>query len=442
MAFLDKNYNAASKVELLTEFACSDKHAGFLQNHQFKLDENGRFRFPVEMQTPGMQSVTVRSKNGLEKRSNPALCTKNKPELSLYWGDMHGHSNLSDGRGGLDEYYSYARDVAGLDFSAVTDHDLMISYEQWDAIQNKAAEWTREGEFIAFNAYEWTSWEHGHRCIYYPDEKGPMFKCDAPDSDTPEKLYNLLKNENVIVVSHHPAGLGDTVGDEKGSVDWSRYDAGLQPVVEIFSSHGSFEHEGCPKKNITGQKKGSFVQDALLRGIRTGFIASSDSHDGHPGFCGPYQYHHKKFSGTSKGALTAVYCPEKSRREICNALKARRCYATTGVRMIVSFSVNGNTMGEAYKASMEEALMERKIYTRVVGTDKIKKIEVVRNNNNVYTHHGTGEIEEFEWIDRENQSEILISSGTDQFFYYYLRVTQVDGEMAWASPVWFVIDEN
>ena len=41
----------------------------------------------------------------------------------VLWGDLHGHSNFSDGTGTPEDYYVYARDVAGLDVAALTDHD-------------------------------------------------------------------------------------------------------------------------------------------------------------------------------------------------------------------------------------------------------------------------------------------------------------------------------
>ena len=41
---------------------------------------------------------------------------------NLYYGQLHSHTNLSDGTGSIDEAYTYAKNVAGVDFLAVTDH--------------------------------------------------------------------------------------------------------------------------------------------------------------------------------------------------------------------------------------------------------------------------------------------------------------------------------
>lgn len=68
--------------------------------------------------------------------SNPVRVTAERPEVRTLWGELHGHTLLSDGRGTLKEYYEYAKLVAALDVCAVTDHDFMLSDEAW--AQSKA----------------------------------------------------------------------------------------------------------------------------------------------------------------------------------------------------------------------------------------------------------------------------------------------------------------
>ena len=43
-------------------------------------------------------------------------------ERQLFFGQLHSHTNLSDGAGTIDDAYTHAREVAGVDFLAVTDH--------------------------------------------------------------------------------------------------------------------------------------------------------------------------------------------------------------------------------------------------------------------------------------------------------------------------------
>ena len=84
-------------------------------------------------------------------------------QYHVYWGDVHGHTALSDGKGSLDEYFAYARDVAKLDFVIVTDHDFgsaapwRLPREAWQTTQAKADEFTVNGKFVGIAGYEWTS---------------------------------------------------------------------------------------------------------------------------------------------------------------------------------------------------------------------------------------------------------------------------------------------
>ena len=85
-------------------------------------------------------------------------------QYQVYWGDMHGHTSHSDGKGTLDDYFVHARDVSRLDFVIVTDHDFgngkptwSMPKETWTLTQNKADAYTVNGEFVAIAGYEWTS---------------------------------------------------------------------------------------------------------------------------------------------------------------------------------------------------------------------------------------------------------------------------------------------
>ena len=58
---------------------------------------------------------------GLEAEVNPIVIRRARRRL--VWGDLHGHSGVSDGTGTPEDYYAYARDVARLDVAVLTDHD-------------------------------------------------------------------------------------------------------------------------------------------------------------------------------------------------------------------------------------------------------------------------------------------------------------------------------
>jgi hypothetical protein len=94
---------------------------------------------------------------------------------------------------------------------------------------------------------------------------------------------------------------------------------------------------------------------------------------------------------------------------------------------------------ESRLADHPELRERRQLSVTVHGTAPIEKIEIVRNNQEVFTHRGTSEDESFEWEDAQpfdGVAEPPAAHWSTPFCFYYLRVTQADGEIAWVSPVW------
>ena len=87
---------------------------------------------------------------------------------NLYFGQLHSHTNLSDGQGTVDEAYTYAKNEAGVDFLAVTDHsnwfdnDTLANMgdgsasEDWKLGLATADKHNEDGEFTAIYGYEMT----------------------------------------------------------------------------------------------------------------------------------------------------------------------------------------------------------------------------------------------------------------------------------------------
>jgi len=399
---------------------------------------------------PGVYRLSVSAK---EKSylSNPILCTdEDRPRL--YWGMIHGHTALSDGLGTPEAYYDYMRVGCGLDFGAISDHDHEWETldEYWEHIQRATAEANAPGEFVTLLGYEWAKWRRngdGDRCVYYPEDRGPMLRSGEAFYPRPADLYRAL-NPRALVIPHHTAYVGN-------HCDWKDYDPLRDRLVEIYSVWGNSErsvNDGNPypvkgghllryyptKAEDADEMPLGFVQNALAQGWRVGFTAGGDDHRSHPGD------HYRPLKGPRSytAGLMAVYAEELTRASLWEGLWNRRCYGTTGARIIVEFTVNGQPMGSEIVFSDADEVGARILRARVIGTAPIAKIEVVRNNQEVYTYEGSSFLEELEWEDRERLDTVLLPPtphAASPFTFYYLRVTQSDGEMAWASPVWLSV---
>jgi len=341
-------------------------------------------------------------------RSNPIVVGSEAP--SVLWGDLHGHSNFSDGTGTPEDYFRYARDVAALDVVALTDHDhwgmqpLSRHPELWEEIVRQTRSFHEPGRFVTILGYEWTSWLHGHRHVLYFDDAGEVLSSVDPDYDDPRELWAALRGREAMTFAHHSAG-GPV------ATNWEiPPDPVLEPVTEIVSVHGSSEAADSPK-GIYAPVPGNYVRDVLARGYDLGFIGSGDSHDGHPGLAA--------IAGTS-GGLAAILADELSREGVLAALRARRAYATNGPRIFLDVRLGVLSMG----STIDPADGPLELSVRVVAEAPIESIDVIRlggvmplaiaDGESVELRHGVRDLEPGDFL--------------------YVRVVQTDGGAAWSSP--------
>jgi len=361
-------------------------------------------------------SYFLSAKNGAETmhgKSNPIISTRKPPELNLYWGDLHGHSNLSDGTGTPDGYYTYARFAAGLDVAVLTDHDawgfdlLEEHPEIWSFIKKRGTAHNKPGKFITFSGYEYTNWKSGHMHVVFKNEPAPLFSSSSPAYSTPDKLWKALKGHTAITVPHHTGG-GPI------ATDWNYYSPEFMPVVEICSIHGNSENIDAPQC-IYRPIEGSFVRDALAREYKLGIIASGDTHNAHPGMGDP---------SATTGGIVAFYAKDLTQDSIWDALQKRYVYGTSGKRIILDFKINGRHMGETITLDKQTP---PQIEIGITGTDRLKLVEIIKNNKSLRKYSGTGPSFSVSFTD---------NSTTVPNDFYYVRVEQHDNHMAWSSPIW------
>ncbi|MEP7366300.1 MAG: CehA/McbA family metallohydrolase [Acidobacteriota bacterium] len=342
--------------------------------------------------------------------------------LQLYWGDLHAqsehhvmHSQRKDFRqegwskgiscGTLDECYQYAREVSLLDFVAMTDQGACLT-NKWEYCQGKVIEYNRPGSFLVLKGYEAGS-PLGHRNV--------IFSSTEVEAPLDAKRFNSFHPD---VVFEHYRGRGDVIiipHHVKTWTDWTYHDPELEPLMEIYSCWGQSESPGLDLWN-KGQTPGAGAWEAFRRGYRMGLIASSDNHVGMPGrsYPGDRQIH-----TPFPGGLCAVWATELTAEAVFAALRARRCYGTTGARIVLRFSIGDVAMGGTGTAS--EGLTGR---VQVAGTAELDRVELVRDCQLWRTLACAG--------DRlETAFEIPAEPGV-----YYLRLFQKDGQRAWSSPIW------
>jgi len=324
---------------------------------------------------------------------------------NIYFGDLHVHSELSfDCTVPIDLRYYQARYVSGLDFVLMSEHDHEITDSLWQLSKLKANQYYLPDTFVTFIGYEYTHWL-GHKTVFYPGNNGKLFHYLTVNQ---QKLLDSVRTNGGQIIIPHP-------DYQWGSSDLTQYDPAVVRSIEISGynnhRHEFFRNPNAPPNQVFGKSVQNWLAaDWMQKKRLLGFIGVSDAHDDHiPG---------------SKG-LTAVITDSLNRKSIFDAIKRRHTYATTGgKKIILSFQSHKNIMGDSVFHQIGKA---KHFKFSCIGTTDIQLIEVIKNNNVIHTFSP----------DNIEYSAEFYDIDSIYFTYYYLRITQSDGNMAWSSPIYF-----
>ena len=423
----DKDRNTVSSFDDTLFLTMPD---GQEHTHRCKPDDQGTFVIPnLNFPSEGAFRVSIHDENRtVVGTSNPCRSVGSSSSDRVFWGDIHVMTVISAGLDRPADAYRYARDIAHLDFCATTDGDHADGYyydEEWEENRQAVRNFYEPGRFVTLLASEYHERQiAGDKNIYYPDDDAALLRWSDLEGEQPVALWNALAGRKALTIPHH------TSTGSRDMRPWDYHHPEYQRLVEVYSVWGSSECADCARPGFWRNNADNSVQQALSRGYRLGILASGDSHDGHPGNSEWLRLRRGYSSG-----LVAVSCPELTREAVFDALWNRRCYGTSGTRILLSFTLNDASMGE--EVDRPEDRIMRRLHIEVAGTAPVRDVTVVRNSRDVYIYHGSGSNEAFEWVDEENFETVCLDAydGTP-FIYYYIRVVQEDGELAWSSPIW------
>jgi hypothetical protein len=251
-------------------------------------------------------------------RGNPLRVVEGAA-LRHYWGDLHGQSEETIGTNTVGSYFAYARDRAFLDIVGHQGNDFQITDEFWDGLNAVTKRYDEPGRFVAVPGYEWSgnTGMGGDRNVFFMTEARPIQRSSSilvgdgilkqSDRHTAAALFAALEGEDVVVTAH----VGGRYADLHAA-----HDGRVETAVEVHSTWGTFEW---------------LLHDAFDIGARVGVTSHSDDHKGRPGATRPGASHFGAIGG-----LTCYLMPELTRAALFDALRHRRHYGTTGMRMFLS----------------------------------------------------------------------------------------------------------
>ena len=390
---------------------------------------------PAADMADGKVTVTVTVKRADEKETSKTWSfTIGEATFQRYFGQLHSHTQYSDGAGSLESALDYVKklpDSANVDFVAFTDHSNYFdksgaanpegalydmsqateySQETWKAYKDAVAAFNAEnaGSMVAIAGFEMT-WSGGPGHINTFNTPGIVSRNNTTLNNKTkdaglQAYYKLLsQTEGVDSISqfNHP---GTTFGN---FIDFGYWDAVVDTrmyMVEVGNGEGQIGAGGYYP---------SYEQ--YIMALDKGWhVAPTNNQDNHKGRW-----------GNANDARDVILTDDFSESGIYAALRARRMYATEDKNLELDYTVNGNMMGSII--DVPEKLNFEISFNDPDRTDSIAKVELVVNSGKVaYTWDSAADL---------TKGSVSVELAPE-YTYYFVRVTEGDGDLAVTAPVW------
>ena len=398
--------------------------------------ENGKVSYtPAADMADGRVTVTVKVARADGKTAEKSWSfTVGKARFQLYFGQLHSHTTYSDGSGSLEEalnYVSKLPESANVDFVAFTDHSNYFdesgnanpeaalydvsqmtpdSKKLWDAYKGAIAAFNEsQSDVIAIGGFEMT-WSGGPGHINTFNTAGIVSRnnktLNNKTSDAGLKAYYDLLSNSALADSisqfNHP---GNTFGTFADFSYWNALvDTRIQ-LVEVGNGEGQIGAGGYYPSY-------EYYTMALDKGWH---VAPTNNQDNHKG----------KW-GNANDARDVILTDNFTEEGLYEAIRNYRVYSTEDKNLEIYYTVNGLQLGSIIE-EVPEKLDINVLVNDPDASDSISKVEIIVNSGKVaYT-----------WDDPAELATGNLSVTLDPTFsYYYVKVTQGDGDLAVTAPVW------
>jgi hypothetical protein len=331
----------------------------------------------------------------------------------FYFGYLHAHSELSDGKGDPEYAYRFAHVSGGLDFFALTDHaeyfDIWPWEDRWGELVSAAEVVGQQyaGTYVTLWGFEWSNPVFGHiNVLNTSDYVSAISKFPIED------FYDWLSDRPGGFGRYNHPGDYDDLDSEFLHLELYPDVKSQMVGIETWNGNDSFDKYYYGGGWETGF---SYWDEGNRQRWYLGALGGQDNHDRNWGIRNEFR--------------TVVLALALTREDIIDAYRNRRFYATEDKDLYLDIRCDGYPMGSRLSGV-------RRVFTvRALdkGGDTFEEVRLYRNGNLLRTR-------------AVSANRIKVRFG-DVYHtrpaYYYVIVRQTDdndgngrNDEAITSPIW------
>ncbi|MBC7696559.1 MAG: T9SS type A sorting domain-containing protein [Burkholderiales bacterium] len=351
----------------------------------------------------------------------------NSQTLNYYFGNIHAHSSYSDGNKDSAssllttpfQDFNYAKNSQHIDFYGISEHNHLNAGLTSPTIYHQGirdAKAATTSNFLALYGMEYGVISNGgHVLIYGYDSL--LIGWDNSNFDVFNSQYNyatlwksINKKPSAFAMFAHPANT------DYDSLYFKPYNASFDSAIvgTPFRSGPAFSTNSTYSNPATGDYIVRYTS-ALKKGYHLGIGLDHDTHN-------------SVFGRQTAGRLV-VMAPALNQNDLFNAIKGMHFYGSDDWNTKVDFSINGQMMGSVVSHSGTATLSVNitdpdgentstiAVYCGIPGSGSNPFVltSVTNTNTLTYTH----------------------TLANNASYYYYLKITQADGDLIYTSPIWY-----
>ncbi|KLO22802.1 phosphotransferase [Marinitoga sp. 1197] len=321
--------------------------------------------------------------------------------LIVLFGNPHSHTSFSDGEPGNvpSDAYEYARDIANIDFLAVTDHAYYFEakYKGRDKfeVMKEMANKETTNKFTALAGFEWTSGS-GHINVF--ESKNWTSR---NINTTTEDFYKWLINEKALAQFNHPISMFGTFKNFE-----------YYPEADLYINMIEVGNGSWTKNDTINDEMFSNYIAALKMGWHVGATVGQDNHSAN--------------WGDANDSRTAIWTKSRNKKDILNAFFKRKSYGTEDKNVQIWLETSKAKMGDVFYYTKKPQEVSLNIYYTDPDKENVKTLEIYTPNH-TYIYNN---------LPSNFKKEIKINVDSP-YFYAFAKFIQDDGDKIVSSAIWY-----